>query len=239
MIIRHDREDAAYLRYAAEFLSVCSLNMPSQSRGVGTLIHPQWILTAGHCVKRLTMGHELLFGNRPYAVQEVVCHPSWLTNTARPSRETIRNVADLALIKLREPVESIPPLGLDKLGASVGEVVTFVANGAAGNGLEGEKHWDYQWRAATNKVEEVLYDEWLMFRLDEPGEATELEGIGFGSSGSPALVQRGEEWLVTAVGSWSSAQTPEHRGKYGTCKYYVSVSHFADWVLETMSHYSP
>jgi V8-like Glu-specific endopeptidase len=160
VIIRHDRQDADYLNYAVHFSSVCYLDVPKKAKGVGTLIHPSWVLTAAHAAKSLTDGYSVVFKNKAsYSVKEIIYHPSWLANTARPTRDTIKDVADLALIKLATPVANLTPFSLDEQGCIIGDELTLVGNGAFGNGLTGNQDWDNQWRAATNIVEEVLYNQ--------------------------------------------------------------------------------
>jgi V8-like Glu-specific endopeptidase len=86
--------------------------------GTGTLVAPQWILTAGHnffvadeqTSPAKTSGIQVFVGNDPNTIQQglevekLVFHPTWLTDN-----DGYFYGNDLCLVKLKEPINSITP----------------------------------------------------------------------------------------------------------------------------------
>lgn len=235
MIVRHDRADAAYRRPAAAHPAVGCLEAPGRAKGIGSLIHPRWVLTAAHSAIGIPPGHEVRFGETQIRVRRTVLHPSWDRRPARPSRSSLAGFADLALLELDAPAAGIESLGLYAGSDEAGAVVTLVGNGGTGTGLTGARNWDGVWRAATNRVEEVLHEDWLLLRFDEPERATPLEGVnGIGDSGCPALLRHGGRWLVAGTASWEDASEARLRGGYGAWKYFVRVAAHLPWIQEEL-----
>lgn len=233
MIIRHDRDDAAYRQLAREFPAVCCLNAPQDAKGVGTLIGPRHVLTAAHSAYKLPPAHHILVAGEPRRVARVIVHPSWETRPAQVGADAIRDISDLAVLELAEPVADVAPLGLYEGDDEIGGVATFVGRGRFGNGEAGPQVADLTWRAATNRVEAKVHDQWLLFRFDEPACATDLEGVGgTGDSGGPALLYRGGSYRVAGVASWEDTTQAPGRGQYGTRKYYSRVASSIPWILE-------
>ena len=235
MILRHDHDDADYRLPIGAHPAVGCLEGPGRAKGTGSLIHPRWVLTAAHAAALLPDGHEIRFSNALRPVRRVVLHPSWSRRPERPSRSTLAGFTDLALLELDTPVEGIEPLGLYTGSEEAGAIVTLVGNGGTGSGLTGAESWDGVWRAADNRIEEVLHDTWLLLRFDEPERGVGLEGInGIGDSGCPALLQEDDRWLVAGVASWEDSSEAAVRGGYGAWKFYARMSRSLPWVRQTV-----
>ena len=105
----------------------------------GTLIKPDWILTAGHnfyvaeeqSSPAPTTGIRILVGNDPnnpsatYTVERLVFHPSWETQN-----EDFVRANDLCLVKLSTPITNITPAQINtELVNLVGQTTWFCGFG--------------------------------------------------------------------------------------------------------------
>jgi hypothetical protein len=138
--------------------------------GSGTLIHPNWILTAGHVVDFITFNpnvpgffditstnSNITFGlggdgNNPVqtaAVDQVFIHPLW----AGPLVQT----NDIALLHLSTPITNITPAKIftPSLGSELGLEITSVGYGRSGSGSTGAEVNDTQRRAFTNIIDGI------------------------------------------------------------------------------------
>lgn len=157
IIRRHDRDDAKYLQLGAKY--------PACTRvggGSGTLIAPQWIITAGHVANNFSpFQRSVSFNGKRYAIDAVITHPQWKRKSGLAS-------VDIALLHLDKPV--------------------FGITGMFGDGQRGPVGDDGKLRGATNTVADAQ-ERWLTFSFDAPPNGTDLEGIGGpGDSGGPAIM---------------------------------------------------
>ncbi|MCH8962664.1 MAG: trypsin-like serine protease, partial [Bacteroidetes bacterium] len=119
IIIRHDRDEAAYLdlgrRYGEGLCYV--LNDRGVVNGEGTLIAPRWVVTAAHVARGLRPGQSLKIGEASYAVEQVFLHPKW----GGPLPEH-----DIALVRLQEEIVGIEPVPLYRGRDEVGREIIVV-----------------------------------------------------------------------------------------------------------------
>lgn len=222
MIIRHDRDEAEYRELGRQYPAVGKISPD----GTGTLIAPRWVLTAAH-VAQMFQRHEgdVRFGGRSYSVEASFIHPDWKGHG---------DVADIALLRLAEPVQGIDAVGVNDKKDEAGKPVVFVGYGDFGTGETGAVKMDGILRGATNQVAEVQ-ERAIFFTFDHPEDATRLEGIsGPGDSGGPALVERnGKLWTlgVSSVGMEPEGQKP---GTYGARERYTRVSTYVGWIHKTV-----
>lgn len=226
IVIRHDREDEKYLALGAKY----PVSGYLQEQVGCTLIAPRWAITAAHTIESnpAFIDYYVMFGGKRYEIEKIIIHPARV-------RDTVDSSADIALLKLKEPVTDITPALLyDKIDEP-GKIVTLVGYGVTGTGLTGATGERGKLRGATNRIEGALENS-LLLVFDAPPLGTDLEGVsGAGDSGSPALYEENGKLYIIGVGSFNSGDPKEGTvGKYGTFEGYARISTRRAWILDTM-----
>ncbi len=255
MIIRHDINPDLYLTSPGQFpavITVSSLQVEVQiaydnidqlirpnlipivqtapeyrtcCNGMGTLIRPDWVVSAAHIAAEIPLNEAIEIGGRAIAIQQIVLHPHFQNATLnKPFAEN-----DIALIQLKQPIKSVSPLPLYRSQDEQQQQTVLMGRGDFGNGLTGPDQVDGKLRMATNRVEKVE-PQWLLLKFDAPPESTELEGIaGPGDSGGPALLAVKTGWALAGVRS-TQASGRLGEGYYGVWEYYTRISHYLNWI---------
>lgn len=244
IVIRHDVDDAKYRITSSEFPAL--VDMPGE--GHGSLIAPQWAVTAAHTLPRHAELKQVTINGLPREVERVIIHPGYRTlpqtliDQATASGEAMLIVVflassdDIALIKLRKPVTDVAPVAAYKRDDEAGQTIKLIGKGATGTGDIGHDPSGpnrTELRRAFNTVSSA-YDRWLCYLFDAPPSALPLEGVlGNGDSGGPALIHSGDQWLLAGLGSWKVVQgnvLTARPGRYGQVACNVRISHYADWI---------
>lgn len=228
IVIRHDVKDAHYLATQDDFPPLATLYKIGAH---GTLVKPQWVVTAAHTVFCVTPGTAIRIGNQLVEVKARYSHPDY----ERGGDD------DIALIQLKSPLRSTTPARLYAGSNEAGKDVWFIGSGATGNGMTGPTV-NYKanagvLRKAQNRVETARGNE-ISFTFDRDDKALPLEGVsGNGDSGGPAFMQRGNTYWLLGISSRADSWFKDV-GEYGVNEVYTRVSAHLPW-LEAMFAASP
>ncbi|MGH1365233.1 MAG: S1 family peptidase [Calditrichia bacterium] len=225
IIARHDASDAKLLQLAKNLPESNALFMINKTDLAGTLIAPEWILSAAHVATNLNIGDSLINRGSKFKIAQIVIHPEWQENESR----------DIALIKLAEAVKNCLPVSIYEERDELAKEVFLVGNGDIGTGKSGPVKNDGKIRAATNTVDEVS-ENWLKWSFNNPetdsSQVSRYEGIsGPGDSSGPAFILIGDQAFIAGISSAQSTRaTGGKEGVYGVREYYTRVSSYFDWI---------
>ena len=220
IVIRHDVEDKKYLANPADFAPLATLYVDGAH---GTLIKPDWIVTAAHATFCINSGSFISLNNGHHKVERVFVHKDY-----HPGKSH-----DIALIKLGEPIKGIKPANLYQESDEFGKITWFIGVGGTGNGLTGQTVDNYQnggvLRKAHNKIEQAE-GPLLKFKFDREDAALPYEGVsGGGDSGGPAFLTIDGTIYLLGISSRVEGEG-EGIGKYGVVEVYSRVSFFKPWI---------
>ena len=238
--IRDDVPDSSYVNlgnspaYAAVGLFVNSWGYT----GCGTLISPDWVLTAAHMLDAATSGTFTIDGTA-YKSDEIIKDPGWTGNSFGGN--------DFGLVHLSTPVTSVTPVTLFTGGSETNQIATYVGYGFTGTGLTGWKTLDDQKRAFQNVVDGDFGVPGLLLGsdFDNPhttannlwGDATPLplEGcVAPGDSGGGVFLTDGSQTYLAGVISFVAATDGNSNANYGDLSGFGPISVAMPWILNTV-----
>jgi secreted trypsin-like serine protease len=237
--IRDDRTQSQYLNLASQAIygSVGRIDETTSSSayiGSGTLIAPNWVLTAGHMVSGAT-GLKFTVGGSTYSASSWVYHPLWNGNLSLGY--------DIGLAQLSTSVTNINPATRYTGSSELGKTGTMVGYGMTGTGKTGATTFDGKKRAAQNVIDGTYNSTGriLAVDFDNPknkrdnvyGSSTplNLEGlIAPGDSGGGLFINSASGPLLAGVTSFGAAWDGKVDSDYGDIGGFMRVSKLNSWI---------
>lgn len=183
----------------------------------GTLIAPQYVLTAGHCAEGVadTAG-TFTIGGHTYHTEKVFVHPNYNSNAIGSD-----SANDIAIYKLSEPVVGIAPMPIFRGTPQVGQLLTLVGFGGGGTGTTGSNGDFGIKRVGTTPIDQVTA-KLIEWNFDNNSESNTAPG----DSGGPAFVTVGGVKFLAGVTSGGDAAN----AGIGDHSFDTRVDAFASWI---------
>ena len=188
----------------------------------GTLIAPNAVLTAAHCVEGFSGGFigdtEGTFevGGTSYSTIDVIPHPNY-----NPSALGTDSANDIAIMILGQNVNGIQPMEINRGTPQVGQVLTLVGYGGGGNGTSGHTGDFGTLRVGTTPVDYVT-STLIKWDFDNNSESNTAPG----DSGGPAFITVNGQQLIAGV---TSGGDQENAG-IGDHSFDSRVDTYAEWI---------
>jgi hypothetical protein len=234
---RSDVGDSQYLALATlpEYQSVGRIDGTNPSSGFiasGTLIAPDWVLTAAHVVDDAKSMTFSIDGSR-YSASSWTPYPTWIGDAFAGN--------DIGLVHLSSAVKGVQPAIRYAGSSELNSVGTALGYGMTGNGLTGSKNLDGNKRAVQNVVDDLFTPSLMLSDFDSPlgsslnsmggSQPLPLEGmIAPGDSGGGMFIDVGSNTYLAGVNSFVGSYKGKPNSGYGNIAGETRVSAFNEWI---------
>lgn len=219
IVIRHDVADSHYQANINDFPPLATFYIDGAH---GTLIKPNWIVTAAHASFCINENAYVMVSGKARAIKQLYVHPDYTPGKSH----------DIALVELKKPVLNIAPATFYKQQNEVGKQVWFIGIGGTGTGLTGETIDNAQNNGVLRKAQNTINyanGPLIKFNFDKGQAALPLEGVsGGGDSGGPAFIKTASGFQLLGISSRPEG-TFSKIGEYGIIEVYSRVSFFQSW----------
>jgi secreted trypsin-like serine protease len=220
IVIRHDVDDVKYLANQQDFPPLATFYVDGAH---GTLIKPNWIITAAHATFCVKAGSFVSLAGKTRKVTNVYVNPDYTPGKSH----------DIALIELQEAVTDVAPASIYLKSDEQGKNIWFIGIGGTGNGLTGQTVDNAANKGILRKAQNTIIEAkgpLIKFKFDKGDNALPLEGVsGGGDSGGPAYIKNGSGFKVLGISSRPEGSFG-NIGEYGITEVYSRVSYFSSWI---------
>lgn len=183
----------------------------------GTLIAPQFVLTAAHCAEGVSnTGGRFMIGNEEYRTSRVILHPRY--NADQIGSDTAN---DIAIFQLDRPVTNVTPSPIYRSNPAVGQALTLVGFGYGGTGTSGSDGIYGVKRSGTTSIDRVS-STLISWDFDNNSESNTAPG----DSGGAGFINVGGINYLAGV---TSGGTLDNAG-LGDNSFDTRVDAYAAWI---------